>query len=249
MSDDEQSKIASRIRNLLELAEDPSATENEAAVAQKKAEKLMGKHSMSEMDIRTAEYEVQKVYFDGKSEFPGWYKIIASALSDFLGVYVIYATGHGRPHDAYWIVGGREQDITEFEYMAEALYNKVFYLAADWADRKEEETGERPGRKSMNAYRVGVTQRLYERLREMVTNVSERQKGADEGLILADEVEKKKREAEKKVKSDHVVGGTAAAASSGDRAAQAEGFQEGDRVGLNRGVDTGDGNGRKGLTS
>lgn len=189
-------KIADRIAKLLAMTEDEATTENEKEVARRKAENLMDEHGLSEGDVHEDEYEIQTWDHPRYKNAPGWVKTLAVAASNFLGTYVIYSPSS---ESARFYVGGRPYDIEVWTYLMDSLQTQVWRLSDEYRDRHD------AGRKSTNAYRLGVAAGLVERMGELVNSVSERQEQR-EGLVLRDEIQKKKRKAESVVRSEHRVG-------------------------------------------
>jgi len=88
MSDKE--KVMERIRKLLALATDDGATENEAAIAMKRARKLMDEHQIKQIDIENMadarsklKGEKQDFGDSWKKRPPKWLSTLCVAVADF----------------------------------------------------------------------------------------------------------------------------------------------------------------------
>jgi hypothetical protein len=222
----DRKEIADKIQKLLAKAES-TGHEAEADAFRSKAEELMEKHSLSRGELDEAEFTVEYVS-TGYSKTPGWVKTITANLGAFLGVFTGYdskTTGEG----AEFILGGREQDIEMLVYMAGAIKGQVEQLAKTYREENDVK------RKEVNSYRIGVVQRVGHKLQEMVDNVSSGQ--AQEGLVLADENEEKRRKG-KEAALDDTRGGFrrgAGARYQSDEARRA-GHRDGAKVNVNKGA-------------
>jgi len=217
--------IADTIRKLLRKAES-TGYEGEAEVFRKKAEEMMQRHALTRAELEQAQFTVR--YFEPSySQAPGWYKSLVANVGTFLGVFTGYDSGEtGEP--CVFILGGREQDIEMLEYTTEAITNQIQQLTEEY---KQDPS---VGRKEANAYRLGVVQRVGERLQEMVRNVSGEQE--ERGLVLVEENEKKHERGRRAAEQEGHRFRKGQGAKYQSEKARKEGVRDGDRVDVNKGA-------------
>ena len=226
--------VADRIQKLLTLAEDPAASANEKAIAQRKAETLMMRHQITEADVEQAAYVVRTIEHDTYSRFPGWYKEIGRGVGAFLGVFPVYQSGTGRDRNGTFIVGGEEHDIEIFAYMVESLRHKIMHLSTTYRDRTS------ASRAETNAYRVGAAVRVSERLEDLMRRVTHRQRArGTTTLVLAQEVDRKRHHAERVIRK-HVNVQRATGATYRSPQAFEEGHRDGASINVHKGTPEGD---------
>lgn len=272
----EDREIAEKILKLLRKAESTDY-ENEAQAFEKKAEELMGRHSLSRGDVRKSEYVVRKGFDDRFTRCPGWYKDLHFTVTQFLGVYHVYHhTGPG--NDLLWTWAGLPRDVKMARYIIDAIVGQISALTDQWKEerrrrrkrleekldraleeidrlkRKVEETGVvdhevikrlqriareseslkedienlATGRKQTNSYRVGIVNRISQRLQKMVDDVSGGR--AQKALVHQGEQETKREEAKDVALEIIDEPSEAPGPKYSDRQARKEGFEDGTQV-------------------
>jgi hypothetical protein len=222
----DRKEIADKIQKLLAKAES-TGHDAEADAFRRKAEELMEKHSLTRAELGEAEFTVQYIS-TGYSKTPGWVKSITANLGAFLGVFTGY-NSKGTGEEAVFILGGREEDIEMLRYMAGSIKAQVERLAKNYREENDVE------RKEVNSYRIGVVQRVGDKLQQMVDNVSDGQ--AENGLVLADENREKQRKG-KKAAREATRGRfrKGAGAQYQSDKARREGNRDGAKVNVNKGA-------------
>jgi len=222
----DRKKIADKIQKLLAKAESTGHAP-EADAFRKKAEELMQKHSLTLAQLEEAEFTAHN-WTPGYKSAPGWYKSLVAGVGSFLGVFTGYdSTSKGEP--CVFILGGREQDIELLKYIAQSIKAQVQQLTRDFKERTD------ASRADTNGYRLGVVQRIGERLQDMVKDVSDWQ--AEQALVLADENREKKRKGEQAIRREQGVvfrGSTRAHYQS--ESARRKGHKDGDQVNVHKGA-------------
>ncbi len=226
--DGKRKDIADTIRKLLRKAES-TGYEDEAKAFRKKAEEMMRKHALTRAELERATFVVRHFEHPTYSQAPGWYKSLVANVGTFLGVFTAYDSRE-TGENCVFILGGREQDIEMLEYTTEAIKNQVQQLTEEY---KEDPS---VGRKEANAYRLGVVQRVGERLRGMVRNVSGGQE--EEGLVLVEENRKKQEQGRRAAERDGHRFRRGQGAKYQSEQARKEGVRDGDRVNVNKGAPT-----------
>ena len=234
MVSDAQKKITKKVSKLLALSEDDAASEAEARTARRKAEELMAEHSISFEDVGDSAFRVERWEIK-YSAVPGWYQLLTSGISAYLGTYVLKRTGRGRDHNAYYFICGHEDDIETQKYMLGALSAKVQSMTDEF--RRERDGA---ARSVTNSYRNGLVLTLKERLEELVDSVSIRQEKQEEGLVLRDEIHKKRERAEEMIMEwNDTTPRSAGKVSSKDKNAYVRGRQDGHHISLHKGAPEG----------
>jgi len=243
-------KIAGRIMAMLARAEDEAATENEARIAKEKAKKLMSKHSLSRADLENLDFEYREVMLRF-SQQPGWQQEIVAGLKKLLGVFAIYCTGSGRDRKAKYKLTGRASDLDQFEYLLNSITTQVYELCDDW--KKDHHN-----RRQTRDFRMGVAMRVRDRLYDLVTSITERQKeeaeavaqGSSEtfdenetrneeetGMVFLKEEEvRAKQEKAENLMGDHASWSSGSATTYRRSASAAAGRSAGDEVRFSDGV-------------
>jgi ElaB/YqjD/DUF883 family membrane-anchored ribosome-binding protein len=228
--------VADKIQKLLAKAESTSH-EHEADAFKSKAKDLMQKHDLSRGDVEQSEYEMRRWEHPYYSSAPKWYQHLWMAVSRFLGVYCAYDSGRGIDgKNATFLLGGQPRDIDMTEYLVEAIANQVDDLLEQYKD----ECGDSYDRSRGNAYKVGLMQRLRERLQDMVDHVSDGR--AEKGLVKASEIRKKRRRGKEAVRNGldgRVRFEKGSGASVSDQRGVRDGYSDGDDVSVHKGAPDG----------
>lgn len=233
---DDRKELADKVQKLLAKAESTDH-DPEAEAFREKAEELMEKCSLTRAELESSEF-VALGWEPGYSQAPGWYKGLVANLGFFLGVFTGYDSKE-TGESCVFILGGLEEDIEMLKYMTEAIKAQVQDLTEDFRKRSG------ASRADTNAYRLGVVERVGERLQSMVENVSDGQ--SEKALVLAKENKEKQRKgrrAAEKAQEGRFVKGSGASYQS--EQARREGKKDGDKVNVNKGAPSPDTNRRIG---
>lgn len=231
-TENDRKELADKIQKLLAKAESTDH-DREAEAFREKAEELMEKHSLTGAELESSEF-VARNWEPGYSQAPGWYKGLVANLGSFLGVFTAYDSRE-TGENCVLILGGREEDIEMLQYMTKAIKVQIQDLTEDFRERTN------ATRADTNAYRLGVVQRVGEKLQSMVENVSDGQ--SEKALVLVEENKEKQRKgrrAAQEAQGGRFVKGSGASYRS--EHARRQGKEDGDKVNVNKGVPSADSN-------
>ncbi len=175
----EKSKIAAKIRALLDKTIENGCSEAEALVAVEKATELMRKHqiTMTEAEIVAEGFERAKVNWkDRKSTLVR--DLLCAAVSEYTDTRVWRTTGLNKVRTVI-VFFGLQSDVTYASWLLEALTDFVIRQAEDFIDREVKNLAEefgcseavvrrtRKGRLDSNhtGFMIGCARRLNARLR------------------------------------------------------------------------------------
>ncbi len=237
-----------RIRKVIALLNlaDNNSSDQEKAKARIAAEAMMSKYSITENELKTTEFKVHVCELEVKS-CPGWYKRIWYDVGTMLGCYVIYIktpTGH----NAQFHICGPEEEVIHLEYIARALHAQINQMAYQFFyDQPDMDRADRM------PYRRGLAVRAIERLEELVDHVYETQSSGgfednldDDGddnpfavVLVKDKMELAKQHyfEETGMTDDDVT--TTRQRVPMPTGAYYQGYSDGDKLGLNKGVKSG----------
>jgi hypothetical protein len=172
-----QSQVADKIRKLLALA-DGAGTEAEATNAATRAAALMAQYQIQECDVDALVQDAQDpltiVETGAADRIMGWRKLLAQGIAGGCGCYALTYLRRGKGSSL--VFSGRTSAVETALYMFAALSSEIERLAKRNAGGK--------GASFVNAYKLGMTSRISQRLREQRTETIEQARTAANSSAL-----------------------------------------------------------------
>jgi len=176
--DNKTAKLHAKIRKMMAMAERAEGNEEEAAVAARMVEKLMRKHNLSigEVSPEQMKSDILGKEWDKMKWTPGrcpiWVTNIAIAISGVYDTFVTFtAANYNDNHVAKQQMNlrfvGTDLDVQVSLDMFSYLYTTIIRLTNKHF--KENPTPQGKARTFKNSFRVGMANRLRERLSELKT--------------------------------------------------------------------------------
>lgn len=182
-----EEKILARVRNLLSLANNEAASEAERDTALKIAHDLLAKHEldMEDVEISMRDKEDPRGRFSSDGWGANWAQIVRNSMGKLFRCY--YYNGHkiNGTRSKYHFVG-RESSATTAMYMGDWIVKCTLREADRRYGHRLNPTG--------RSFCVGVADRLWVRVGEIIKAKQEEFTGAGVALVLYD-VAKREEEA------------------------------------------------------
>jgi len=206
-------KVISRVRKLLAMVSG-NATENEVAIANEQAQKLIEKYRLEEAEltgIGEAEYQKFTLVEEDRTEIAGWKVYLAAVLADHNGCHVLARKGEAEGVAARITVVGREENVQTVKYMFQTIAPTIERLCEE-GRKLSQDFGELEGAEAFNAklastllrrlmvhgsardrgedwakaFRNGVVDRIDTRLRAAKAEAREEAQASDKALAIVD---------------------------------------------------------------
>ncbi len=208
MNSTDLDSLKSRIKKLLALSKSPN--ENEAACAAKMANDLIEKYKLNNSDF--GDYTSKSV--KSTKRYVEWHSLVANAVEN------VYATYHFRDiNTGNFIFFGEELDV----FMSTQMYS---YLTKTINRMVKENVRKNAKSKYRQSYRSGVANRLWERMYDLGSQCSWRNK---------DELNSKKDEIKEWVNSQHdLITRRPEKLTGANKSAWNRGMRDGNGISLSR---------------
>lgn len=179
----ENKNIVKKIRKLLNIANDPNASDNEIMIATKQANKLMIRHKINFKELSgkdTNNQKVTKIIFDNNGKgYPGYIYWALDELSKFNRCKVFYL-GRINANNCRFNIYGLESDLDLLKPMCEAL---IHYLCMKLKDIKSEDIS-MDFRVYKKSYLLGFANELNKNLKAGLLEEKETMSISDEKFEL-----------------------------------------------------------------
>ena len=178
-----EAKIIERIRKLLALANDKGASENEAAIAMRRASVLLATHNLTPEDVAkgSAEEVIDRHSFmyggNGNQNRSGpWARYIARAIGELnFCSYYFNAMGHKDKHTFI----GKATNAAVAQMVTEYVLRSINTEAVAGAKLNKHDSN------WLNAFRNAAATRIHYRCKALIKEMQEQGNEAGTGLVLA----------------------------------------------------------------
>ena len=218
----ERESVLEKIRGLLSKTVESGCTEHEALAALAKARAMMDAYEVTEADLALIKEQGAMLHTDDAKDFHQIRSRLAMAVSNFTETQV-YRDIHKK-----LVFVGTKPDVELATYLLDALQVFVLGELTDYlASRIIVKYGKR---RVINGFVLGATQRISDRLRELVTQSRAKQTSTSHALVVA-----KTSVIADFLKQNNIhIGGAGKAKVALDRSAYGAGLEAGDRASLSR---------------
>lgn len=178
-------KIKDKIEKLLNLS--MSDNEHEAALALKRALRLMNEHNITKDEVYRQSF-ISKEFKLNYKRLPDWVVSLYSRMSDVSGCQFTWKRSWDDDSDQVTQKGritGRERDVENAEYLIHFLAREIDKKAASYKEEIREVYTTKYVRVLMKSYRKGIVDGVYHRLMDQhKVFFDEQSKGTD--LVCVD---------------------------------------------------------------